>query len=233
MRKISAGLTLALVTLALAGCDSTSESQPSAETAAPQASPSAAPTASPTPSPSAAATSAPETPGPETCANPAGLVSYTDDWYVELEGSLKDLGAREFAAGEVTVDAEGNALTYTVAPGDVDAVIGERLCAAFSLAPMNHVRELEPGQVLWLNPDPETPWLSYFSPIGAPAGFDQISYQRAMDSARIAVDEGDLEALHAVWVNELSSMISIPEQVDAIQKVLDGGDPDALRQLFS
>ena len=178
-------------------------------------------------------TPSPEADEPEACADPAGLVSYTDDWYVELEGSLKDLGAREFAAGEVTLDEEGNVVTYTVAPGDVEAVIGERLCAYTSLASMNHVRELEPGQVLWLNPDPETPWLNYFSPMGAPEGFDQIAYQRSMDSARIAVDAGDVEALRAVWANELSSMFTIPEQVDAIQRVLDDADPDALRQMFS
>lgn len=113
------------------------------------------------------------------------------------------------------------------------AVIAERLCAYPNLASLNHVRQLEPNQVLWLTPDPETPWLDYFSPFDAPAGFDQIGYQRAMDSARIAVDAGDVAAVRAVWSNELAGMHTNPEQIAEVQGVLDTGDLDAIRQMFS
>lgn len=191
------------------------------------------PSAPPSEAPRSALTPSPEPTEPETCANSSEVVSYTDNWHVERERPLRDLGSRDFAAGEVTLDDEGNVETYTVAPGDVESVIAERLCAYPNLASLNHVRQLEPNQVLWLTPDPETPWLDYFSPFDAPAGFDQIGYQRAMDSARIAVDAGDVAAVRAVWSNELAGMHTNPEQIAEVQGVLDTGDLDAIRQMFS
>ena len=153
--------------------------------------------------------------------------------YWERQGTLKDLGAREFAQGEVTVDADGIPVTYTVEPGDVEAVVAERLCAYPTLASMNHRRDIHPGQVLWLTPDPDLPWVPYYSPSDAPAGFQQIPYQRAIESAGAAVDAGDVDTVRAIWNDTLKGMFTNQDTIDAVQKVVDSGDLDALRQLFS
>ncbi|WP_149084806.1 MULTISPECIES: LysM peptidoglycan-binding domain-containing protein [Microbacterium] len=197
----------------------------------------------PPPSPSATVetetrveTEAAVTPEPtptDRCVRMSEVVSYTDDWRWERRQPLVDLGSREFARGDVTLDDDGHAVSYTVAPGDVEAVIAERLCAYPSLASLNHVRDLFPGQVLWLTPDPDTPWVPYFSPLDAEAGFAQIPYQNAMTAAGLAVDAGEIETVRRIWNETLSSMFTDPETIDAIQKVVDAGDPDALRQLFS
>lgn len=118
---------------------------------------------------------------------------------IERQGTLRDLGAREFARGEVTVDEDGTPVTYTAESGDVEAVIAERLCAYPTLGSMNHVRMIQPGQVLWLTPDPDIPWVPYYNPDDAPAGFPQIPYQQAIESAGAAVDAGDLDALRQLF----------------------------------
>ncbi len=153
--------------------------------------------------------------------------------YLERRGTLRDLGAREFARGEVTFDEDGTPVTYTVEPGDVEAVIAERFCAYPTLGSMNHVRTIQPEQVLWLTPDPGTPWVPYFGPDDAPAGFEQIPYQQAIESAGKAVDAGDVDTVQAVWNDTLRGMFVNENTIDAVQKVVDSGDLDALRQLFS
>jgi hypothetical protein len=163
----------------------------------------------------------------------SGVVSYTDDWHVERTAPLKDLGAREFANGEVAFDDDGAPVTYTVEAGDVEAVIGERLCAYPNLASMNHVRMIQPGQVLWLNPDPDTPWIPYFSPMEAGAGLEQDPYQQAIESEGAATDAGDVDAVRAIWTDTLSGMFTDQDTIDAVQRVIDAGDLDGLRQLFS
>ncbi len=160
-------------------------------------------------------------------------MSYTDGLYWERQGTLRDLGAREFARGEVAFDEEGTPVTYTVEPGDVEAVIAERLCAYPALGSMNHVRVIQPGQVLWLTPDPDTPWVPYYNPADAPAGFPQIPYQQAIESAGRAVDAGDVDTVRAIWNDTLKGMFANQETIDAVQTVVDSGDLDALRQIFS
>ncbi|MFJ2543914.1 hypothetical protein [Microbacterium sp. NPDC087589] len=153
--------------------------------------------------------------------------------YWERQGTLRDLGAREFAQGEVSSDADGTPVTYTVEPGDVQAVIAERLCAYPALDSMNHVRVIQPGQVLWLTPNPDLPWVPYYGPHDAPSGFQQIPYQQAIESAGRAVDAGDVDTVRAIWNDTLKGMFATQETIDAVQKVVDSGDLDALRQLFS
>jgi hypothetical protein len=153
--------------------------------------------------------------------------------YWEREGTLRDLGAREFAQGEVTVDDDGVPVTYTVEPGDVEAVVAERLCAYPTLSSMNHRRDIHPGQVLWLTPDPDIPVLPYHSPYDTPAGFQQVPYQQAIEAAGAAVDAGDVDAVRSIWNDTLKGMFSTPDTIDAVQKVVDSGDLDALRQVFS
>lgn len=161
------------------------------------------------------------------------VVSHTGGLYWERQGTLRDLGAREFARGEVALDEDGTPLTYTVEPGDVEAVVAERLCAYPTLGSMNHRRDIHPGQVLWLTPDPDLPWVPYYSPSDAPAGFQQIPYQQAIESAGAAVDAGDVDAVRTIWNDTLKGMFVNQETIAAVQKVVDAGDLDALRQLFS
>lgn len=153
--------------------------------------------------------------------------------YWERQGTLRDLGPREFARGEVTVDENGIPVTYTVQPGDIEAVVAERLCAYPTLASLNHRRDIHPGQVLWLTPDPDLPWVPYYNPWDAPAGFRQIPYQQAIESAGTAVDAGDVDTVRKVWNGTLKAMFTSQETVAAVQKVVDSGDLNALRQLFS
>ena len=213
---------LLLTAAALAGCTATT----------PQA-------AVPSPASTAVAdTVSDDAPSPEptereTCSGLSEVVSDGEGLHWERLGTLRDLGAREFARGEVTVDADGNPVTYTVEAGDVEAVVAERLCAYPTLGSMNHRRDIHPGQVLWLTPDPALPWLPYYSPHDAPAGFQQIPYQQAIESAGRAVDAGDVEAVRAIWNGTLKSMFTNQVTIDAVQKVVDSGDLDALRQLFS
>lgn len=96
------------------------------------------------------------------CEAPADLFIGTREGEVIAEillpENLVDTGPREFAMGEVAYDDEGRVATYTVAPGDVEGVIGERLCI-FSGAMIPHLNghqgwePIQPGEVLVINPD--------------------------------------------------------------------------------
>ena len=50
---------------------------------------------------------------------------------------------------------------------------------------------------------------------------------------RGAVDAGDVDRVRAIWTDTLKVMFTNQETIDAVQKVVDSGDLDALRQLFS
>ncbi len=206
--------TLALAAATVAGCTATSAPAASERT-------------------TTAATPTPESTEPQTCARMSELVSTTGGLFWERRGTLHDGGARPFAEGEVALDDEGNPVTYTVAPGDVEAVIAERLCAYPNLGVLNHVRQISPDQVLWLSPDPELPSLDLFSPPNAPAGFAQIPYQDAMSAARQAVDAGEIDTARAIWNDTIRGMLTDQRAIEVIQRVVDSGDPDGLRQLFS
>lgn len=216
-----AGIALAVATLV--GCTATT---------APQA------TETPKPSATAVVEAATEaTPNatrePASCSGMSEVYDDGANLYQRRTGTLKDLGAREFARGKVTLDADGVPVTYTVEAGDVEDVVAERLCAYPSLAQMNHVRVIRPGQVLWLTPDPKLPWIPYYSPFEAPAGFKQIPYQEAIEAAGRAVDAGDVATVRKIWNETLKPMFTNQETVTAVQKVVDSGDADGLRQLFS
>ena len=75
--------------------------------------------------------------------------------------------------------------------------------------------------------------MPYYSPWDAPAGFQQIPYQQAIESAGAAVDAGDVDAVRAIWNDTLKGMFTNQETIAAVQEVVDSGDLDALRQLFS
>ncbi|MGJ0389499.1 hypothetical protein [Microbacterium sp. CGR1] len=215
---------LAVTAAALAGCTATAPAavQTSEASASTDAS-----------EPVSEATPTPESTEPDTCSALSEVHGDGGGLYWERQGTLRDLGVREFAQGEVSLNTDGTPLTYTVEPGDVEAVIAERLCAWPTLGEMNHVRVIQPGQVLWLTPDPDSPWVPYYSPWDAPEGFLQIPYQQAIESAGRAVDAGDVDTVRSIWNGTLKGMFVNQYTIDAVQKVVDSGDLDALRQLFS
>jgi hypothetical protein len=73
-----------------------------------------------------------------------------------LQGAqtMVDMGPRTFAAGEVTRDAKGRLLTYTVAPGDAREAIGDRFCTDYvTILMANDIYPtIHPGDVLRLAP---------------------------------------------------------------------------------
>ncbi|WP_341935481.1 hypothetical protein MRBLWO14_001133 [Microbacterium sp. LWO14-1.2] len=78
---------------------------------------------------------------------------------------LVDLGPRDYALGTVGFDDQGRIATYTVAPGDVETVIGERFCIynGMALGMLNGYKggdAIQPGDVITLNADLVTDWVS-------------------------------------------------------------------------
>ena len=122
----------------------------------------------------------------------------------ELERDSGGPGARELAAGTASLDDEGRIETYTVAPGDALYAIGDRFCIAnaLTIAMLNHTRTIQPGEVLLLHPDSSIPWVPYFNPVDAPAGYQQIPYQFAVDAMSAAAHAGDLDAMRAIFAND-------------------------------
>ncbi|MFS2280195.1 hypothetical protein V2S04_05160 [Microbacterium sp. OR21] len=224
---------LGLTAMLLAGCTTTAATR--ATEPSPSATAATNPVAEPTPesTESMESTASTESPEADSCSRLSEVISHTDGLYLQRQGTLRDRGAREFAQGEVAVDEDGTPVTYTVAPGDVETVVAERLCAYPNLGSMNHRRDIHPGQVLWLTPNPDTPWVDYYGPHDAPAGFPQIPYQQAIESAGRAVDAGEVDSVRRIWNDTLRPMFSNQVTIDAVQKVVDAGDLDALRQLFS
>ncbi len=152
-----------------------------------------------------------------------------------LTGDLVDQGTREFAAGTVGLDADGQIVTYTVAPGDALYAIGDRFCIgnALMIATLNHTRTIQPGEVLLLHPDGSVPWVPYFNPADAPAGFQQIPYQLALEAMSAAAHAGDIDAMRAIFADGLSEMFPNPAHADMIAQALDVGDLNVLRQMFA
>jgi hypothetical protein len=107
----------------------------------------------------------------------------------KVTGQLADRGARALAEGTVGRDDQGDIVSYTVASGDAPDAIGDRLCIenAPLVAALNHTRTIQPGQVLRLALDPTVPWIPYFNPADAPAGFPQ------------ALDAGHLDVLQQMF----------------------------------
>ncbi|WP_433676966.1 hypothetical protein [Microbacterium gorillae] len=232
--KFSSIMTaLALAAIGITGCTATPSAAPEKSETSPATTPVAEASPTQAAEPVADASPTPEPTEPDPCPRMSEFYSSTGGLYWERRGTLRDLGAREFAQGEVTFDADGNPVTYTVASGDVEAVIAERLCAYPNLGSMNHVRMIQPGQVLWLTPDPSIPWLSSFAVDDAPEGFQQLPYEQAFEAAGDAVDAGDVDAVREIWNDTLKGMFVNQETIDAVQQVVDSGDLDALRQLFS
>ena len=76
------------------------------------------------------------------------------------------------------------------------------------------------------------PWVPFLNPADAPAGFEQIPYQVAIEAMGAAADAGDVEAMRAIFADGLSSMFPIPAHADVIGQALGGSDLDVMRQMF-
>lgn len=107
--------------------------------------------------------------GPGECEASAYIWIGSDDdepMHAEMLGAdMVDMGPREFANGTVALDAEGMPATYTVAAGDVTTVIGDRFCIyngvmldLLNMYPGGDA--IQPGDVLTLNADLVTDWVS-------------------------------------------------------------------------
>lgn len=83
-----------------------------------------------------------------------------------LGADIVDTGAAVFASGEVHLDDQGRPATYTVAAGDVASAIGDRFCIANGGGGLESLNgyaggdAIQPGDVLTLNADLVTDWVS-------------------------------------------------------------------------
>ncbi|MGO2665684.1 hypothetical protein [Mycetocola reblochoni] len=142
----AAAAVLGIAALALTGCAAGAEPDAAADSAPPAVEATAAPTPDPTePAETAAPNEADEiggTPAPEPEATPDAatceqVAGEPNDPYASGGGSLgglpavtlQDIGARPGAQGDVTLDEEGVPASYTVAAGDNEDAIAERLCS--------------------------------------------------------------------------------------------------------
>ncbi|WP_194421078.1 hypothetical protein [Microbacterium abyssi] len=107
--------------------------------------------------------------GPGDCKASAYIWIGSDNdepMHAEMLGAdMVDMGPREFATGGVGLDDQGRPATYTVAPGDVTSVIGDRFCIynGIALETLNMYPggdAIQPGDVLTLNADLVTDWVS-------------------------------------------------------------------------
>ncbi len=170
---------------------------------------------------------------PAGCENPTWL--HLGAMSATLSGDLVDRGARDLAAGTAGLDDQGRIVTYTVAPGDALYAIGDRFCIAnaLTIATLNHTRTIQSGEVLLLRPDSSIPWIPYFNPADAPAGYQQIPYQLAVEAMSAAAHADDLAAMRAIFADDLSRLFPNPADADVIAQVLDAGELDVLRQMFA
>lgn len=166
------------------------------------------------------------------CTRPAWIELTPES--ATITGVVEDQGEREFARGTADVMEDGK-ITYTVAPGDVDAVIGERFCIknGGTISALNHTRTIHPDQVLRLYANPHIRFIDYYIPHDAPEGFLQIPYQNAIEAMGAAADADDIEAMRAIWADTLAGMFTDPAETAAIERALDAGDIDVLQQMFS
>lgn len=106
-RGVAAGATILILAAAaaLVGCTAPGPGEvQQSETSVPTA----------TTEPEAAAPPTPEASEQEECTGLSEVYSSAGSLYLKRRGALRDLGAREFARGEVTLGEDGRPLTYAV-----------------------------------------------------------------------------------------------------------------------
>ncbi|MFK0402850.1 hypothetical protein ACIQTT_11015 [Microbacterium sp. NPDC090225] len=173
--------------------------------------------------------------GPGDCTTNARINTMADDdgpFYSKLLGELVEMGPSELASGEVLKDDDGEIYAYMVAPGDSPIAIGERFCIDYvTVQSHNHVRvNINPGDVLYLRPDPTLPWVSPYEPFDVQPGEQTGPYYDAIDFMRNAVAAQDLAEAQRVWAG-LGPRVH-PEARTIATRALEAGDWELLRQMF-
>ncbi|MEV8271984.1 LysM domain-containing protein [Microbacterium sp. NPDC077184] len=171
--------------------------------------------------------------GPGDCDEAAWI--HMGEMNAWLYGELADQGVREFAAGEAGLDEEGRVVTYTVAPGDALYAISDRFCIAnpHAIDTLNHTRMIQPGDVLLLRPNKALPWIPYFSPPHAPAGYQQIPYQNAVEAMSAAAQAGDIAAMRRIFEDDLAALFPNPDHANVVARALELDRLDVLRHMFA
>ncbi|WP_431778691.1 hypothetical protein [Microbacterium aurantiacum] len=171
--------------------------------------------------------------GPGDCEEAAWI--HMGEMNAWLHGDIPDQGVREFAAGEAGLDDEGRVVTYTVAPGDALYAISGRFCIAnpHSIDTLNHTRMIQPGDVLLLRPNKTLPWIPYYSPPDAPAGYQQIPYQNAVEAMSAAAQAGDVDAMRRIFEDDLAALFPNPDHANVVARALELDRLDVLRHMFA
>lgn len=166
MKKHAALISVTVVAaLALTGCSPSAEPEAVAEGPGPVAAETATPEPAETPGP----TPTPTQLSAADCKDgPTAIIRLPADAYApsysntaRLDGEIFDTGPRDLAAGDPTLNEEGEIVSYTVQPGETLAAIAGRFCVGErTLAAYNHTNghDLQAGAAVVLRPDPEEPW---------------------------------------------------------------------------
>jgi hypothetical protein len=153
--------------------------------------------------------------------------------HAKLLGDLVEMGASELARGAIITDDAGEIVAYEVAPGDSLIAIGERFCVDYvTVSSYNHVRAgmIHPGDVLYLRPDPDLPWIDPYGPFDVQPGEQTGPYYDAVDAMKKAVAARDLGAAASVWVG-LGPDVH-PDARARVDQGLSASDWELLRQMF-
>ncbi|MFJ4254218.1 LysM peptidoglycan-binding domain-containing protein [Microbacterium sp. NPDC090003] len=173
--------------------------------------------------------------GPGDCTTSARISIRAEDnepFHSKLLGDLVEMGPSEWASGEALTDADGEIYAYVVAPGDSPIAIGERFCIDYTtVLSHNHVRvNINPGDVLYLRPDPTLPWVDPYSPFDVQPGEQTGPYYDGIDFMRNAVVAQDLAEAQRVWTG-LGPRVH-PEARTIATRALEIEDWELLRQMF-
>lgn len=173
--------------------------------------------------------------GPGDCTTSARINIRAEDdepYHSKLLGEIVEMGPSELASGEVLKNDDGEIYAYVVAAGDSPIAIGERFCIDFTtVMSHNHVRvNINPGDVLYLRPDPTLPWIDPYSPFDVQPGEKTGPYYDGIDFMRNAVVAQDLAEAQRVW-SGLGPRVH-PDARAIVSHALEIGDWELLRQMF-
>jgi hypothetical protein len=173
--------------------------------------------------------------GPGDCTTNSRINTRADGdgpYHSTLLGELVEMGPSELASGEALKDDDGEIYAYVVAPGDSPIAIGERFCIDYVTVQLhNHVRaNINPGDVLYLRPDPMLPWIDPYSPFDVQPGEQTGPYYDAIDFMRNAVAAKDLAEAQRVWEG-LGTRVH-PDARTIATRALEIEDWELLRRMF-
>ncbi|MGS0567208.1 hypothetical protein ACU8V6_00195 [Vibrio alginolyticus] len=175
--------------------------------------------------------------GPGDCTTNALINIYRDDgspMHAKLLGELVEMGASELASGPVTLDAAGEDLLLRGAgrrqPHRDRRAILRRLRHGLQLQPRARQPADQPGDTLYLRPDPTLPFVTSTgrtTPSPAPPPSPTTTAWRRSSTA---VATADLGAARWLWKRLEKDMH--PETAAVITQALSDDDLPLLRRLF-